>query len=81
MPFIEINKDLCKGCSLCIISCPRNLIALSKDFNKKGVQYALYQRKGECTGCSLCALMCPDVAICIYKKESELNLSETDNKK
>ena len=67
MPRIEINSDTCKGCELCVGVCPHNLIAMSQEINKKGVNYAVYTEKNECTGCTLCAVMCPDLCIEVFK--------------
>jgi 2-oxoglutarate ferredoxin oxidoreductase subunit delta len=67
VPYIRINKDTCKGCELCLTACPRNLIIMSKDLNRRGVHFAVYKETGKCTGCTLCALMCPDVCIEVFK--------------
>ncbi len=36
MPKIVIDEARCKGCALCTIACPRQLIALSDKINKQG---------------------------------------------
>ena len=38
MAKIRINKDKCKGCYLCIVNCPNNLIRVSDELNIKGVR-------------------------------------------
>ena len=67
---VEIIDDLCKGCSLCVDNCPKDLLFISDRINGKGYriaqQTADYQ---ECNGCSICHDMCPDSAIKIYYKE------------
>ena len=67
MARIKIDKDKCKGCMLCVVVCPRKLIAPSKKLNKLGMRYAEIVKKEGCTGCTLCAIMCPDVRIEVYK--------------
>ena len=36
MPRIEIDQDRCKGCELCTIPCPKELVKMSDRFNRKG---------------------------------------------
>ncbi len=73
---ITIDKELCKGCYLCISVCPNHLIAISDKLNQKGyypAEFAEINGKGDneeackCTGCTLCAIICPDVAIEVYR--------------
>ena len=67
--WIEINKDTCKGCSLCIPECPKKVIEMGDKFNSKGWRYALPVRNDDCIGCKKCAVACPDVAIKVLKGE------------
>ena len=76
---IKINKDRCKGCYLCIVNCPNNLIKISDQLNIKGIKPAVFsggkpalpksksKRSGGCTGCTMCALICPECIIEVYK--------------
>jgi len=63
---IQIDRERCKGCGLCIQVCPRQSISLSQQANRMGYLFAEPCGSG-CTGCALCALMCPDVAIEVYR--------------
>jgi len=68
IPRVEITVDECKGCQFCISDCPKDVITLSKDFNKLGYQYAIYAGEG-CNGCGACYYTCPEPgAIVVYKK-------------
>jgi len=67
MAKIKINKQRCKGCELCVISCPKGLIVISDETNDFGVRVARSKDTKECSGCALCAIMCPDCAIEVYK--------------
>jgi len=63
---IEINSERCKGCELCIPSCPQDVIAMSENLNGKGYHYAVSKNSG-CTGCVNCAIVCPDGVITVYR--------------
>lgn len=64
MASIVINKEACKGCSMCVKACPRNVIEISTtESNKNGYFVAEGVRMENCTGCTFCAVMCPDVCI------------------
>jgi 2-oxoglutarate ferredoxin oxidoreductase subunit delta len=68
MSHITIDQDRCKGCGLCTLACPLELVRISESFNSKGYRPAvLIDPDGACTGCANCATMCPDVAIVVYR--------------
>jgi 2-oxoglutarate ferredoxin oxidoreductase subunit delta len=67
---IVINKELCKGCSLCVGACPQKLIVVAEEINSKGYHPAEFvDSKRVCTGCTLCALTCPEVAIEVFREK------------
>jgi len=65
---IVIDKERCKGCEVCISSCPVSAIALSKDVNSKGYHFLIVVND-QCTGCTNCATVCPDGVITVYRKK------------
>jgi 2-oxoglutarate ferredoxin oxidoreductase subunit delta len=67
MPKIEIDKERCKGCQLCILYCPNGCIEIDPSVNKKGLHPVSFKKEDKCSGCSLCGLVCPDVCITVYK--------------
>ncbi|MDR2825472.1 MAG: 4Fe-4S binding protein [Deltaproteobacteria bacterium] len=68
MPHVEVEKETCKGCGLCIRACPKKILRLSATvFNLKGYNPAECFDSAKCTGCRSCAMTCPDVAITVYK--------------
>lgn len=67
MAKIEVNKEKCKGCELCVSVCQFGLVTMSDDINSAGNHYAAQQNAEKCVGCALCAVMCPDVCISVFK--------------
>ena len=37
---VLINRDVCKGCELCIAACPQESLGLSDQINRHGYRYA-----------------------------------------
>ena len=68
---IKVDVEKCKGCSLCVVACPSKVIALAKEVNGKGYNYAYMANPEECTGCANCALVCPDSVITVYRIKVE----------
>ncbi len=60
---VTVIKDRCKGCTYCIEYCPRHVLALAKDFNRKGYHYPEVARPEACVGCCFCQAICPEFAI------------------
>ncbi len=68
MPRIIVDEKVCKGCSMCVVACPKKIIELSKDkINLKGYHPAELIDESKCIGCAFCATMCPDCAITVEK--------------
>jgi 2-oxoglutarate ferredoxin oxidoreductase subunit delta len=67
---IRIDQGCCKGCNLCAIACPKDLIRIAPDrLNTGGYHPAmLFDPNSDCTGCALCAVMCPEVCITVYRE-------------
>ncbi|MBI3577884.1 MAG: ferredoxin family protein [Ignavibacteriales bacterium] len=68
---VVIEQDICKGCELCIASCPQESLGLSDKINIKGYRFVELV-KDNCTGCVNCALVCPDSAITVYRQRKEV---------
>ena len=62
---LVIFDERCKGCGFCVEYCPRDVLALSGRFNRKGYHPPEVLRTGECVNCSLCEMICPEFAIFI----------------
>lgn len=65
---VVVDTERCKGCNLCVVACPTNVLALtSKSVNHKGYRYSQMATPENCIGCTSCALVCPDACITVYK--------------
>lgn len=65
---IDINSELCKGCELCVLECPKDVIEMSTALNHMGYTFAQYSGEG-CSGCSICFYACPEPGtIAVHKR-------------
>lgn len=64
---VVVNTECCKGCDLCVVACPSDVLALAKDVNVKGYNYSYMANPDDCIGCAACAYVCPDACITVYK--------------
>lgn len=64
MAKVTVDNERCKGCEMCVIACPKEILALDKTItNSKGYHPAHVTDQAKCIGCGSCTIMCPDVAI------------------
>ena len=67
--WIEVNELYCKGCSLCVFACPKEVIVMDMErLTPKGYHPAKLEKDG-CTGCGICSIVCPDAAITVYREK------------
>lgn len=64
---IVVDKEKCKGCGLCVVACPQDVIELAKEVNGKGYNFAYMAKPDLCIGCANCAEVCPDSIITVYR--------------
>ena len=53
---IVVDKERCKGCGVCVASCPCDVLALSVEVNNKGYRMCI---------------ICPDSCITVYRQKFE----------
>lgn len=64
---VFINLEECKGCGLCVESCPPRCLLLAPELSAYGVHPARYTGR-DCTGCGICFYCCPEPgAISVYR--------------
>ncbi len=64
---VKVDQEMCKGCGLCVVACPADVLSLNKNVNAKGYTYAYMEHEEACIGCSNCADVCPDSCIAVYR--------------
>lgn len=53
---LNVEEDLCKGCGICVLFCPKNVLELKEEkVNIKDLD--------ACIQCGQCEMRCPDFAI------------------
>ena len=69
---VTFNRDICKGCGLCVTACATHLLVLDESaINRKGYHPVMITDPARCNGCANCALMCPDQGITVTKERIE----------
>ena len=63
---VVINRELCKGCYLCIRACPVKVLERDTESNSTGT-YPSKPVKDACIACGSCFEVCPDVCIQVFE--------------
>lgn len=66
---LHVHPIYCKGCHICVASCPKKALKAGEDINRKGYRLPVEADMHRCNGCKLCELVCPDFAIAIETDE------------
>ncbi len=66
--WIEVNESFCKGCELCVNSCPQHVMSLDMEHLTPKGYHPVHLDQSGCTGCAICALVCPEAALTIYRE-------------
>lgn len=66
---VTIDAQVCKGCALCVATCPKKVLELDMaTLNSKGYNPAQVAHQENCIACAMCAIICPDSAIMVEKE-------------
>ena len=69
---VVVNTERCKGCSLCVVSCPSSVLSLQpREVNIRGYHYVYMKNPDDCIGCANCGFVCPEGVITVYRKRVE----------
>jgi 2-oxoglutarate ferredoxin oxidoreductase subunit delta len=64
---IIIDRELCKGCLLCIRACPVKVLEQDAQPNSSGSYPSVPTHPENCIACANCFEVCPDVCIEVYE--------------
>lgn len=67
---VEVNREVCKGCYLCIRACPVKELEQDTELNSSGCYPVKTANTDKCIACGACYEVCPDVCIEIFELES-----------
>jgi 2-oxoglutarate ferredoxin oxidoreductase subunit delta len=63
---LDIAADRCKGCGLCVDTCPKHVLELDTTYvNEHGYHPVRLTDPAACTSCALCARICPDAVFTV----------------
>lgn len=64
---LSIAADRCKGCELCLGTCPHGVLELDTGVvNPLGYHPVRLIDPAGCTSCALCARVCPDAVFTVF---------------
>ena len=67
----EIDRERCKGCLLCVASCPTKVLAADDSPNSWGYYPARAVAEDKCIACGNCYVVCPEGIIEVYLEEAD----------
>ncbi|HSL77613.1 MAG TPA: 4Fe-4S dicluster domain-containing protein [Candidatus Limnocylindrales bacterium] len=66
---LVIAVDRCKGCELCVETCPKHVLGLDDTaVNALGHHPVRLRDAAACTSCVLCARVCPDAVFTVFAR-------------
>ncbi|MHA2251161.1 MAG: 4Fe-4S dicluster domain-containing protein [Candidatus Kariarchaeaceae archaeon] len=68
---LALDRDRCKGCSICVTICPYTALDMSTKKTHMGYIHPI-EINGACIACRECVYACPDFALSIHKLDDVL---------
>jgi 2-oxoglutarate ferredoxin oxidoreductase subunit delta len=68
---VVIDRELCKGCLLCVRVCPAKVLERDVALNASGSYPSFPAHPEQCVACGNCYEVCPDVCIEIFDLEGD----------
>lgn len=68
---VVVDTERCKGCNLCVVACPFDVLRLNQEANSKGYNFSYMETADNCTGCTSCSTVCPDACITVYRVKTD----------
>ena len=73
MNYVTVAIDQCKGCRVCVNTCPHHCLVIGSHFNTLGYQHVVFKDDDCCTACGMCFYVCPEPgALTVFKDEKEM---------
>lgn len=68
---IIIQNQLCKGCELCVIFCPDDILEMGTELNTKSYffPHIVPNKEADCKQCINCERVCPELSIFLLKEK------------
>jgi 2-oxoglutarate ferredoxin oxidoreductase subunit delta len=66
---IFISPKYCKGCLICVVSCPKKVMKATSDITARGYTLPEPVHPEKCNACGICEIVCPDFAIAVLKED------------
>lgn len=64
---VQVDRERCKACGLCIDACNRKLLALGPELNDRGYHPVHIHDEELCSACTLCGVVCPEAGVQVFK--------------
>ena len=64
---VVIDRELCKGCYLCVRACPVKALEKDTEANSTGTYPSKPEGMEKCIACGNCYEVCPDVCIEVFE--------------